>query len=604
MKKMSKILTFILVLAMVLGTVAMAAEPSYTISATDGSLEHGSITLTYTYTVTKDVTDDNNNTTSETKEVTETAFLKKGSLSADIPKDAKVVISFNANTGYEFIGAKDDANNPIEDGAEITLTKSLIITPEFRLKDTLGGEAKISSFKIDAICPSAYYWQQCHKKDSNSNSVLDNNLLKYTRYPGKLNGTQSPSTEIAKGYYVDLTLYVNDADYAAFISTNGNSSDKFSVTTPGDSSFLAGSTNPSASAVINATTDGKGYSITLTGVYYVGGSDNTLKLIVTQGNYNAILSCKIDNATIIPTTPDDDKPSEETTAAQPYVIISSYSYGKGDLVAGETRNVTMTFRNTSKTMAVENMMVTMTLPDAMMLTSSSNSFYIESLAAEGTITKTVNVTVKPTAAAQSHSMTVDFTYDYLDNGTRRNAKTTETISMPVLQVDRFTVTGIDLPTQIFVGEENNLSVNFVNKSRTDIYNLSAKLSCEALSNNGEEQYLGNLASGTTSSADFYITANEKGELVGEVIITYEDTNMNQRTVSVPFTTQAASYEDIYGPTDPVDPGLDPVGPVEPETTGFPWFWVIAGVVVVAAGVFVALKLRKNKKESVDEDEDI
>ena len=82
-------------------------------------------------------------------------------------------------------------------------------------------------------------------------------------------------------------------------------------------------------------------------------------------------------------------------------------------------------------------------------------------------------------------MTVDFTYDYLDNGIRRNAKTTESISMPVLQVDRFTVTGIDLPQQIFIGEENNLSVNFVNKSRTDIYNLSAKLSCDALSNNGE-----------------------------------------------------------------------------------------------------------------------
>ena len=46
----------------------------------------------------------------------------------------------------------------------------------------------------------------------------------------------------------------------------------------------------------------------------------------------------------------------------------------------------MTFRNTRKTMAVENMMVTMSMPDAMMLTSSSNSFYIESLAAEGTIT--------------------------------------------------------------------------------------------------------------------------------------------------------------------------------------------------------------------------
>ena len=158
-----------------------------------------------------------------------------------------------------------------------------------------------------------------------------------------------------------------------------------------------------------------------------------------------------------------------------------------------------------------------------------------------------------------------------------------------------------------MGEESNLSVNFVNKSRTEIYNLSAKLNCEGISNNGEEQYLGNLASGTTSSADFYIKGNEKGELVGEVIITYEDTNMNQRTVSVPFTTKVTSYEDAWGPQGPVgpqnpdDPGMDP-GMEQPA--GFPWFWVIGGVVVVAAGVFVYLKLRKNKKESVEEDEDI
>lgn len=581
-KKMSKILTFILVLAMVLSTVAMAAEPPYTITA--GTLTNGSISLTL-------VGSDGNDTS--LGNITAT-----GGKIENIAKDSKVKVVFVPNPGYEFLRASDNTGKAIKDGDVLTITDNLTITPEFAPKASLGSAAAVNSYTLQAICPSAYYWQQYHKTTGGGDT-------KYTRYPGKLNGTQSPSTEIAKGYYVDLTLYVNDADYATFIGQDTSKNDNFSVTTPGDSSFLAGNTSPAANAEI-AAWEGKGYTITLTGVYYVGGSDNTLKLIVTQGNYNAILSCKIDNATIVPEKENDKKPDEETTAAQPYVIISSYSYGKGDLVAGETRNVTMTFRNTSKTMAVENMMVTMTLPDAMMLTSSSNSFYIESLAAEGTITKTVNVTVKPTAAAQSHSMTVDFTYDYLDNGVRRNAKTTETISMPVLQVDRFTVTGIDLPQQIFIGEENNLSVNFVNKSRTDIYNLSAKLNCEGLSNNGEEQYLGNLASGTTSSADFYITGNEKGELVGEVIITYEDTNMNQRTVSVPFTTQVTSYEDVWGPSNPsVDPGMDPgTDPGMEEPAGFPWFWVIGGVVVVAAGVFVYLKLRKNKKESVDEDEDI
>lgn len=593
MKKMSKILTFILVLAMVLGTVAMAAEPPYTVSAPADSLTHGKITITY------DTAD-----TEKSGTKTVNGFLNSTTTSIKLPNDVKKIkVSFTANPGYEFVSATykvgDTDAKSVVDFGEIEITNNTTITPVFQAKSTLGGEKTADSFRLDAICSGSYYWQMYHKDMANNK--------KYTKYPGSPADKVNPSSEIVKGNYVDLTLYVTDNDFLSLCGTTSYDKNNFSVTTPGDSSFLAGS---GAGAEIEKWTVGstdKGMEIQLTGVYYVGGSDNTLKLIITQGNYNAIVTCKIDNATIIPTKPDDEKPDTETTAAQPYVIISSYSYGKGDLVAGETRNITMTFRNTSKTMAVENMMVTMTLPDAMMLTSSSNSFYIESLAAEGTITKTVNVTVKPTAAAQSHSMAVDFTYDYLDNGVRRNAKTTETISMPVLQVDRFTVTGIDLPQQIFIGEENNLSVNFVNKSRTDIYNLSAKLNCEGLSNNGEEQYLGNLASGTTSSADFYITGNEKCELVGEVIITYEDTNMNQRTVSVPFTTQVTSYEDVWGPQGPVgpqnpdDPGMDP-GMEEPA--GFPWFWVIGGVVVVAAGVFVYLKLRKNKKESVEEDEDI
>lgn len=592
MKKMSKILIFILVLAMVLSTVAMAEVPTpaantpatqeetvtYTITA--GTVENGTLTIKYGSTQ---------------KPLTTSAKTDA------IAKDTDITVVAEPKAGYELDTLTCTINGTptdIKATQKFKLTGDATVTPVFREKQSLGGEKTVDSFRLDAICSGSYYWQMYHKDMANNK--------KYTKYPGSPADKVNPSSEIVKGNYVDLTLYVTDTDYVTFINGDTTKNKLFSVTTPGDSSFLAGS---GAGAEIEKWTVGstdKGMVIQLTGVYYVGGSDNTLKLIVTQGNYNAILSCKIDNATIVPEKENDKKPDEETTAAQPYVIISSYSYGKGDLVAGETRNITMTFRNTSKTMAVENMMVTMTLPDAMMLTSSSNSFYIESLAAEGTITKTVNVTVKPTAAAQSHSMTVDFTYDYLDNGVRRNAKTTETISMPVLQVDRFTVTGIDLPQQIFIGEENNLSVNFVNKSRTDIYNLSAKLNCEGLSNNGEEQYLGNLASGTTSSADFYITGNEKGELVGEVIITYEDTNMNQRTVSVPFTTQVTSYEDVWGPSNPsVDPGMDPgTDPGMEEPAGFPWFWVIGGVVVVAAGVFVYLKLRKNKKESVDEDEDI
>lgn len=586
MKKMSKILTFLLVLAMLLSTVAMAEDTSYTITA--GTFSNGTVTIKYT---------------KENSDQHQEVLTSGTSTQTAVKSGTEITVEFEPSAGYEFVSATykvgdNGTETPINDGSKITLTGNTTITPVFQAKSTLGGEKTADSFQLRAICSGSYYWQMYHKDMSNNK--------KYTKYPGDPDKGVPSNSEIVKGNYVDLTLYVTDEDFLSLYSSAGYSKDNFSVTTPGDSSFLAGSGAGAEIGMWKVNDTPKGMVIQLTGVYYVGGSDNTLKLIITQDNYNAIITCKIDNATIHPETPNDNNDNNEPVAAQPYVIISSYSYGKGDLVAGETRNVTMTFRNTSKTMAVENMMVTITMPDAMMLTSSSNSFYIESLAAEGTITKTVNVTVKPTAAAQSHSMTLDFTYDYMDGSTRRNAKTTETISMPVLQVDRFTVTGIDLSPQIFIGEETGLSVNFVNKSRTEIYNLSAKLSCEALTNNGEEQYLGNLGSGTTSSADFYITPSDAGDIVGEVIITYEDTNMNQRTVTVPFTTKAMSYEDVYGPMDPgMDPGFDP-GMVEEPTGngGFPWFWVVAGVVVLGGGAFVLLKLRKNKKESVDDDEDI
>lgn len=282
-KKMSKILTFILVLAMVLSTVAMAADPPYTITA--GTLTNGSISLTL-------VGSDGNDTSLGNITATDGKI-------ENIAKDSKVKVVFVPNPGYEFVGAKDGTGKIIKDGDVLTITDNITITPEFAPKASLGSAAAVNSYTLQAICPSAYYWQQYHKTTGGGDT-------KYTRYPGKLNGTQSPSTEIAKGYYVDLTLYVNDTDYVTFINDDTAKNELFSVTTPGDSSFLAGNTTPSANAEI-AAWEGKGYTVKLTGVYYVGGSDNTLKLIITQGNYNAIVTCKIDNATIVPEKENDTK---------------------------------------------------------------------------------------------------------------------------------------------------------------------------------------------------------------------------------------------------------------------------------------------------------
>ena len=324
MKQLSAIF---LVLAMVLGTVAMADQSdgtntgnttndTYTITA--GSFENGTLTIKYDSTQSP---------------------LTAGAISKAIAKGTEVTILAEPKAGYELVALNytiGETTTDIKTDGKFTLTGNATITPVFQAKSTLGGEKTADSFRLDAICSGSYYWQMYHKDMANNK--------KYTKYPGSPADKVNPSSEIVKGNYVDLTLYVTDDDFLSLCGTTSYDKNNFSVTTPGDSSFLAGS---GAGAEIEKWTVGstdKGMVIQLTGVYYVGGNDNTLKLIVTQGNYNAILSCKIDNATIIPTKPDDEKPDTETTAAQPYVIISSYSYGKGDLVAGETRNITMTFQ--------------------------------------------------------------------------------------------------------------------------------------------------------------------------------------------------------------------------------------------------------------------
>lgn len=596
MKIAVKILSLILAAALMLGTIAMAVEVSSPGESTTPPAGNG-LTVTpraantTNYKVTVAASTNGSISVTYTGADGNAVVLTSASASGgvDVPADTVLKVTATPSAGYALKELKQ-GENAIANDSSITLSAAVSFSATFEEKQTGGDTAIVNSYELEAICSGSSNWNYYHK-DTSANK-------KYAKYIATGGGSTN-SSEIVNGDYVDLTLYITDSTFEKFAS--GTDLSTVSVSTTGASVLRTTGYTTAANGLSVSKREG-GYAVKLPGLVY-GGASGDLVVLVSFGSYNAILTTAIKNTTPTP-VPDKEEKPVTTDAAKPYVIISSYSYGKGDLVAGETRNVTMTFTNTSEYLSVENMMVTMSLPaDAMVLTSSSNTFYVKSLEAGKSITKTVNVTVKPTAPVQSQAMTVNFTYDYLDSGTRKSASTDESISMPIVQVDRFTVTGIEMQDTLFTSEESSLSVNFVNKGRSDVYNISAKISCAGIANDGEEQYIGNLASGTTSSADFYITAQEAGALSGEVIITYEDTNMQERTVSIPFSGTVMSYEDVYGPMDPgmEDPGM--MEPEQPQQQGFPWYWIVLGVFVVGGGVFFYLKKRKSNKENVDEDED-
>ena len=111
-----------------------------------------------------------------------------------------------------------------------------------------------------------------------------------------------------------------------------------------------------------------------------------------------------------------------------------------------------------------------------------------------------------------------------------------------------------------MGSEGYASLQLVNKGKTTVYNVTAEIVSEQVSGS-EVEFLGNIAPGTNSEAEFYFTANELGTAVGKIVVTYEDASGKQSTLEREFSLNV--MENI-----PFDPGItDPVVvPEEPKTS--------------------------------------
>ncbi len=421
---------------------------------------------------------------------------------------------------------------------------------------------------------------------------------------------------IHRGYYVDAMVRFSIPGVTkADIISNGTPNVQILVDRGG---FRFQSATDSAIKIerVEETSSGVICHVSLKALYYTGtGSTLAFTVQSKDNNENAAYIYEQFTAEVsscVPYTPRDDDDGDDTPdygsmqMATPYVIVSNYNYG-GTVTAGDTFTLSLTFYNTSRNIDVSNMMITVTMPEALMLTSSSNTFYVDQLDSEATVTETIQVTAKANAAPQSHNIDVSMKYQYVDDHlvSRRDNTTQETISIPIIQVDRFQVTGVEVSQEIYLNEESYLTVNFVNKGRSDVYNLSAEISGD-IQNPGQQQNLGNLTSGSTGTADFYITPNAEGVCSGEVKITYEDTNMEEKTATILWSTTVV---DPMGGMDMgmgIGPGMEVPGMMDDpslmdEEKKSPTPFIIGGVVAAAAvaGLLIRRRILKKRSEEAD-----
>lgn len=341
---------------------------------------------------------------------------------------------------------------------------------------------------------------------------------------------------------------------------------------------------------IRMTDKGYEYGILFNDITYLGG-ENTLAFDISYNDNSVTMTSSSVGISQCQT--------ETQTGAKPTLMVQSVGYGDQNVEAGKTFTLTITSYNTSKTSALTDVTTSISLPTGLMLAEGSNKVLTSQVAAGGSYTTTFQMQADASAETGPVNVTVDYTY-YL-SGTSEPMSASQMITIPIVQPDRFTFTTMDVPTEAYAGEEAYVSVDFVNKGKGILYNLSAEISGN-MDNPGQTQYLGNLQSGTEGSAEFSVLASQPGTINGTIKLTYEDVNGNEKTQTKDFTmtiTEMPVYDDFPA----VDPGVD----MQPET-GFsmPWWgWllIVVGCVVVIVVVVRIVKKRKAKKLALELAED-
>lgn len=286
----------------------------------------------------------------------------------------------------------------------------------------------------------------------------------------------------------------------------------------------------------------------------------------------------------------------------PNIIITNFAYGGDSVAAGSKFNLDFTFQNKGQ-VAVTNMVVTVDGAEGFAIAGGTNTFYVDALWAGYAMTQTVPMQALASAKSGAQPVTVNFRYEYVDAGARSSSQSDVKISVPISQPDRFEISDPVVPDQVIAGQENTVTMEYVNKGKGDIANVEATMEGEGFDATMKTQYVGNVASGATGTIGYAFTPHASGELKTTLKVTYEDSDGQTKTKEFPLTMSVADAPaaDQPGASDSVEGrGGDRGLPV-------PAYVAIAvGVVAVIAAIVLLVRRRrkqKAKKNDIDEDWD-
>ncbi len=240
-----------------------------------------------------------------------------------------------------------------------------------------------------------------------------------------------------------------------------------------------------------------------------------------------------------------DANGKDILETMPYILRIRDGYGNletlkpqitnvvGDLNVGSDGSLSLTITNPTTTISMTDAVLTVMDATGEVLMSGSNLFEIPEILPGKTETVTIPMTVKANAAISQHTFEVSLSYKALG----KDAKWTESFTVPVTQAIRLEQGGVQLPTAI-AGELANMTLPLMNMGKGELSNVMVKLEMEGVLD-AQSVLVGTIAPGETKQAKLTFTPflTSVGTYPGIVTYSCEDAYGNQfsQTLDVTLT---------------------------------------------------------------------
>ena len=296
---------------------------------------------------------------------------------------------------------------------------------------------------------------------------------------------------------------------------------------------------------------------------------------------------------------------EETSGAKPRIVVTGFETNPATVYAGDTFTLTVHVQNTSREMAVTNVLFDMQAAvegedktntyAAFLPTSGSSSVYMERINSNTPADIVIEMTAKADLAQKPYVLEINMKYDA---GAMFDLTDKASVSIPINQESRFDISTPEVvPGNITVGSQSNVMFSIYNTGKTTLYNVQVKFTADSIDE--ASAFVGNLTSGNTGNVDVMLTGISATMDDGtvNVDISYEDDAGNVTTETKQITLYVSEeFFDDFMMEDDMMMGM------EEEEGGSKVGLIIAIIAIVIVAVIVGICLfvyfRKKKKAAL------